>query len=481
MVTTSASPPLDRARVTTALVVVLGSFMTLLDTTIVNVAIPTLSSSFHTGLFTIEWVVTGYLLALSIVMPLCGWLTENWGAANVWIVSVGLFTVASTLCALSWSVTSLIVFRFVQGMAGGTILPIGQTIVAQAAGPERMGRMMSIIGAPTLIAPVLGPVLGGLIVQFASWRLIFLVNVPIGIVAVFAALRVFARAGSRTRVPFDAVGFILLGSGCAALVFGLSRAGAADSFAAWRVVSWLVGGLVLVGLFVAHAVRQPMKALIDVRVFRRSRSFAAASVMSFLFSGSLLGVMLMLSFYYQSARGESPLAAGALIAPQGAGAIIAMFVAGWLTDRYGAGRIVPVAIILCLAGTAVLTQAGSRPALPVLAVALFVRGLGLGSILTPAISAGLATLPRADVPSATTAINIVQRLSGAMGTTLLAVILASGLSRLPQGSDIAGAFDTPFWVAWAMVAGLIVPALFLPRRPIRASRSVQEDEMGALA
>lgn len=474
--------------------------MTLLDTTIVNIAIAPLGHDFAVSLPTIQWVTTAYLLALSISIPLSGWAADRFGAKRVWMVSVGLFTAGSVLCALSLSTTALIASRGIQGAGGGMILPVGQAIVAQAAGPRRMGRMMGLIGAPTLLAPILGPPIGGLIVEFASWRLLFLVNVPIGILALVLASRMFGPITQRTRPrEFDTLGFVVLSSGLALLVYGLSRVGTSSAAVTWSVGGPVLVALALVCLFAVHANRRGDAALLDVRLFRNSRPFVAAAVMSLIFSASLLGVMLLLPIYYQVVRGEGPLAAGLLMAPQGVGAVIGMFVSGWLTDLLGAGRVVLVAIFIGLAGTAVLTQVDMNSSFVLLVVALAVRGLGLGAMMTPAISAALATLRRADVPGATTTLNVIQRIAGAMGTALLAVLLARGVPPSARDdlfatvadrsravdAELARAFQRPFWVAWVLLGLLIIPALFVPRRPASTSRCsearVSEKEVEALA
>ena len=180
---------LDRALLRLASVVVLGTIMSILDTTIVNVAIKTLGRDLGASLSAIQWVSTGYRLALATVIPLTGWASERFGAKRVWMTSVALFGIASALCGLAWSAESLIFFWVLQGFGGGMIMPIGQAILAQAAGPQRMGRIMSVIGVPTLLGPILGPVIGGLIVDNLSWRWIFFVNLPVGAVALAMAWR----------------------------------------------------------------------------------------------------------------------------------------------------------------------------------------------------------------------------------------------------------------------------------------------------
>ena len=249
---------MDRDLWRLASVVVLGTIMSILDTTIVNVAIETLGRDLDASLSAIQWVSTGYLLALATVIPLTGWAMERFGGKRMWMLSVALFLCGSTLCGLAWSTTSLIVFRVLQGFGGGMILPIGQAILAQAAGPQRMGRVMSVIGVPTLLGPILGPVIGGLIVDNFSWRWIFFVNLPVGVVALALAARILPRGRARRRAsPLDVVGLLLLSPGLALLVYG--AVGVRDPRAAFErrgAASALVGGaLLLVALRAARAAR----------------------------------------------------------------------------------------------------------------------------------------------------------------------------------------------------------------------------------
>src|SRR6516164_6290554 len=173
----------------TSTVVVLGSIMSILDTTIVAVALPTLARDFRVSVTTIQWVATGYLLALALVTPVSGWAVDRFGAKQIWMLSIALFVIGSSLCGLAWSANSLIFFRVLQGIGGGMLLPVGQSILARAAGPQRMGRVMSIIGVPMVMGPIMGPVIGGLIVSNTSWRWIFYINVPIGIVTLVLSRR----------------------------------------------------------------------------------------------------------------------------------------------------------------------------------------------------------------------------------------------------------------------------------------------------
>uniref|UniRef100_UPI000A885F5E MFS transporter n=1 Tax=Aldersonia kunmingensis TaxID=408066 RepID=UPI000A885F5E len=218
------SDKLDRSVIITGLVVVSGLIMVVLDTTIVNVALDSLSTELDAPLSTTQWVITGYLLAVALVIPLTGWVMDRFGPKATWLVSIALFVTGSALCAAAWSIESLIAFRVLQGLGGGMLLPGGQAIIARAAGPQRLGRAMSIIGVPMLLGPVLGPVLGGLLVEYTSWHWIFLVNVPVGILAFALAVWKLPAGGALSDVGrLDALGLVVLSGSLVCLLYGLSE------------------------------------------------------------------------------------------------------------------------------------------------------------------------------------------------------------------------------------------------------------------
>jgi EmrB/QacA subfamily drug resistance transporter len=480
-ITSTRSPRtlgLDREIVVLAAVVILGTSMTVLDLTIVNVAIPTLGSDLGTSISTIQWVLTGYMLAFASVIPLSGWATERFGAKHVWVVSLLLFMVGSVLAGVAWSVGSLIAFRVLQGLGAGMILPVGQTILAQAAGPQRMGRVMSLFGVPMLLVPVLGPVLGGLIVEW-SWRWIFFINLPVGVAAVLAAQRLLPEAKPQLGNRLDLRGLALLSPGIALFLYGLAEAGNQGGFGNTRTIVPALIGIALVALFVWHASRRGQRALIDVSLFRR-RGFAAAAATNFLLPIALFGSLILLPLYYQLVRHESPLQVGLLLAPQAVGAALAMPLAGFLTDRVGARLVVSSGMVIALLGTFAFTQVGADTSYFYLALALLVLGFGIGSTIMPSMAAAFETLAREETPRATSAINAIQRIASAIGTALLAIVLqrviaadvsdfrggiegVSALSRQPHALPLlAGAFGTTFWVAVGLIALAVVSALLLP-------------------
>jgi EmrB/QacA subfamily drug resistance transporter len=469
-------------------VVVTGMILAILDATIVNVAIPTLGRDLDTSISTIQWVLTGYLLAFACVIPLTGWLTGRFGTKRVWIGALLVFLAGSALAGAAWSIEALIAFRVVQGLGAGLIMPVGQTILAQAAGPARMGRVMSVVGVPMLLAPIFGPVIGGAIVDQVSWRWIFFVNLPVGIVALLLAWRFLAAGEARRGGALDVLGLALLSPGLALFLYGMSEAGVRGGFGSGRALAGISLGLALVAGFAVHAWRRGYDALIDVSLFAR-RGFAAAAATNLFVGVALFGALILLPLYYQLVRGESPLSTGLLLMPQGIGAALAMPIAGKLTDEIGARVVIAAGVVLALLGTAVYTQVGANTSYALLAGALFVIGVGLGSTIVPSMAVAYQTAPREAVAQATSAINVIQRIAGSVGTALLAVVLQrsiaanvpgldGGIGRLAALGDearsqvvaaLADAFGTAFWVAFALLSVALVPALLLPR--VRAQRA----------
>jgi EmrB/QacA subfamily drug resistance transporter len=474
----------DKALISVSAVVVLGTFMSILDTTIVNVAINTLSKDFDTDLATIQWVSTGYMLALATVIPLTGWAADRFGTKRLYMISIGLFLVGSILSGAATSAGELIVFRVLQGIGGGMIMPAGMTILSQAAGPQRMGRVMGVVGVPMLMGPIIGPILGGWLVDDVSWRWIFYVNIPVGAVALVAAYRLLPRDRPAAHERLDTLGLLLLSPGLAAFVYGLAETSSSGGLGATKAWLPMVAGVVLIGTFISHAARHAWP-LIDVKLFK-NRTMTASSLTTGSFALAMFGAMFLVPLYYQVVREKSALDAGLLLAPQGVGAALMMPIAGKVTDDIGPGKVVLGGLAFLLVGMLGFTQVGADTSLVLLAGSQFLMGLGMGAAMMPAMSAAYQTLARPQIARATTALNIIQRVGGSIGTAFLSVVLTHQLaSRLPgseeeglgaaaqavatQGHDavapkIAEAFGHTFWFAAGVLLLAFIPAAFLPRR-----------------
>ncbi|WP_151769703.1 DHA2 family efflux MFS transporter permease subunit [Streptomyces abyssomicinicus] len=487
-----AADKLDRGVLKVAGVVVIGAIMSILDVTVVSVALPTLQREFDANYATVAWTMTAYTLALAAVIPITGWAADRFGTRRLYLTSIVLFVAGSALCSLAWDIGPLIVFRALQGLGGGMLMPLGMTIMTRAAGPERVGRVMAVLGVPMLLGPIGGPILGGWLIDAASWQWIFLINVPIGAVALFAAWKVLPKDTAQPSEPFDVVGMLLLSPGLALFLYGVSTIPEEGTVAAAKVLVPGLIGLVLVVAFVLHALRKA-NALIDLSLFK-NRHVTIAVITMTLFSVAFMGAMLLFPSYFLQVRMEDTLDAGLLLAPQGLGAMLTMPIGGRLTDKMGPGKLVLAGIVVISAGMGVFTQVGADTSYFVLLSALFVMGMGMGVTMMPIMSAALSTLTDHQIARGSTMMNIVQQTAGSIGTAVMSVIFtnrvldstaAGAYSAVVQGkvpadqvpptlleqgrSALAEAFGSTDTVALVLIVACLVPALFLPRRKSAAT------------
>jgi len=457
------------------LVVVIGAAMTILDSTIVNVALTPLGRDFHATLPVIQWALTGYGLALAMVIPVTGWAVERFGARTTWIASLVLFIVGSVLSGAAWNVTALIAFRVLQGVGGGMVLPVGQIMLARKAGPDRMARVMGVVAIPTMIGPLLGPVLGGLIMDDLSWRWMFYINVPLCAAALILAWR-FLPA-DRRRPParrFDGRGMALLSPGMAFCVYGLSEADA-DTV---RFGLWTAAGAVCLAAYVVHA-RRTDHPLVSLRAFRR-RAFAMSTVTMMVYLAAVYGFIVLLPVYFQVVRGESPMRAGLLLAPLTLGGGITMAVSGWLAHRVSARWIIMSGMAVVAAGAAGFTWLTPTTGVLLVAGTLLLASLGHGAILPTGMGTAYQGMEKAEIPSATATFNVVFRVASSIGTALFATVLQEAVkNRIPGTTSLAAArslhdpadlallasaFRVSFWAVAAVALIAVIPAFFLPGR-----------------
>ena len=495
-----ASPPIqypdniDAAVLKVAGVVVLGAIMSILDITVVNVALPVFQTEFAESpdqplpYSTVAWTVTAYTLALATVIPLTGWAADRFGTKRLYILALVLFTAGSALCATATSIEMLIGFRVLQGLGGGMLMPLGMTIMTRAAGPHRMGRLMAILGVPMLLGPIMGPILGGWLIEHYSWHWIFLINVPIGVIAAVYAFLALPKDHTEPSESLDLLGVALMSPGLALFLYGISSIPEHGTMNDPEVYVTMGIGIVLQLIFVWHSFR-PKHPLLDLRLFR-NRNLTVSIITMFLFATAFFGGLLLVPTYFQSVRGESTLDAGLLVAPQGLGAMVTMPIAGALVDRFPVGRIVPFGLLGIIGGMFALTQITSTTPYPQIIAVLFVMGLGMGGTMMPIMTTALKTLRSHEVARGSTLLNITQQVASSVGVAVMSVILTNNLKE----SDLAGpamaaykdpslvdklggpevvaqglaqaaqAFADTFLVAAVLVTLTMVPALFLPRR-----------------
>ena len=499
------SDKLDRGVLVTAGVVVLGAIMSILDITVVSVGLETFQREFDATPAEVAWTMTGYTLALAFVIPMTGWAADRFGTKRLYLLAVALFTAGSVLCATATSLEMLVAFRVLQGLGGGMLMPLGMTILTRAAGPDRVGRVMAIMGIPMLLGPIFGPILGGYLIETASWHWIFLINLPIGIIALAYAAKVLPKDHVEPSETFDFVGMLLLSPGLALFLYGVSSIPGAkeQEGTAWtaEVVGTMFAGAILILAFIPWALRASnIHPLVDLRLLK-NRNMSVALIAMSLFAIAFFGASLLFPLYFIQVRGEDALGAGLLLAPQGVGAMITMPIAGILADRIGPGKIVMVGITVITVGMAMFTQVEADTPYPYLLSALFIMGLGMGGTMMPIMTAALATLTPHTVARGSTLLNIQQQVAASIGTALFSVILTNEFLKHPEIGQareaaaeagittrpdvdqmdaaaraayetllgyMADGYATVFVVATVLVACCLIPAYFLPRKPAEA-------------
>ncbi|KND32979.1 DHA2 family efflux MFS transporter permease subunit [Streptomyces acidiscabies] len=455
----SSSPVSDAVALNRTLgVILVGSLMVVLDGTIVVVALPSLSGAFGASLGTIQWTLTGYTLALAAVIPTAAWVMARLGAKRAYLLALGLFTFGSGLAAFAWDAGSLIAFRVVQGLGGGLLMPVGMAMALGLADRERFGRTMALIGLPVLIGPVSGPVLGGWLIDAASWHWIFLVNLPVGALALGLAVRLLRADVPRGEVPqLDVRGLVLLPPGLTLLLYGLARGGERGEFTSPGVLGFVVVGAVLVAAFVRHALTE-RHPLLDLRLLG-DRTFALGIGTLALFACGYFGSALLGPMYWQQVRGWGATGTGLLGVPVGLAIGGTMQIAARRVDRVS-----PRVVIVCGAVLASIGMAGTGVQMGIEGVAAWrtlatymLMGVGVGMVIMPTMTVASRDLPKERMGAASTALAINQQVAASVGTAFLSVLLgAAGVS--PSG------FRTVFLVAAGLPALAVVPALWLPGR-----------------
>jgi EmrB/QacA subfamily drug resistance transporter len=467
--TTTSSKPgrLDPAVVRLIVVLLTGAIPSLLDTSIVNVAVDTIGRDLHTSVPVIQWVITGYLLSFAMVIPLSGWALARFGGRAVWTFSLALFLAGSVACGAAWNIGSLIAFRVVQGIGGGMMTPLITTLLVQAVGSAQIGRLMSAISLPVVVVPIFGPVIAGLIISNISWRWIFYVNVPMCLAGLVLAWRLLpATRPQRGAAHIDLIGLALLPPALLALLYGLAEVSSDRGFGHAGVIIPLAVGIALLAAYCVHALWTSATPMVDLKLFR-SRTFTGASTLLFLAGLSIYGAMLLLPLYFQVVRHDSALVAGLLMVPQGVGSIAPRTLAGKLTDSIGPRLVVLAGIVLAAIGTIPFALAGLHASYWLLVAALVVRGAGLGLATIAVMAGAFQGLSREDVPHASSATRILQFVGGSFGSAVLVALILDRQVTAHAAAGAAGlatAFGHTFWWCTGFTALALVPALLLSGR-----------------
>jgi EmrB/QacA subfamily drug resistance transporter len=447
-------------KIAVSVVFVAAMFMNIMDITIVNVALPTIGKQFHVRPDAVDTVAIAYLVSLAVFIPVSGWLGDRFGSRRILLTSIVLFTGASALCGAAQSLGQLVAFRVLQGAGGGLMVPVGMALLFRIFPPEERVRATSILIIPTALAPALGPVLGGILVTELSWRWVFYVNLPIGLVALIFGFAFLEAHHDNPPGPFDLRGFLLSASGLAMLMYGVSE----GPFKGWSsdliLTMICVGAALLVILVLVE--RRSEHPLIDVKLFR-DRLFRSSTAVMVLGSLGFFGVMFTVALFFQDGLGLSALQSGLNTFPEAIGVMVgAQVVTRLLYPVLGPRRVMLIGLSVLTVDTVLMSLITTRAELWWMRVLMFVLGYGMAHVFTSAQAAGFATVSFADTANASTLFNALRQLGAAVGVAVLSTVVATvGPVKVVGGAIVPNlhAYQYAFLAAAAMSALGAIAAL----------------------
>ena len=464
---------LPKGMLGTLLILVFGALPPMLDTTIVNIAVNDLAKMFSSGFAVTQWVVTGYTLALGIAVPFSGWLMKKYDGKKVFMGALGLFLAGSLLCGLAWDMESLIFFRVLQGFASGLLIPTVTSLAVQVAGNDYLGRAMSIVGIPVVFAPIIGTVVGGLILQYLSWRWLFFVNLPFGAVALMMMQWKLPRFEALEKsAKLDWLGVFLLAMISGSFIFGVTEVRASGAHALG--MSAFAAGTASLIVYVLYAGKKKDLALIPLDLFK-SRNFSASFLSLFLAGFATNGPMLLLPLFFQNVLGLSVIASALWLIPQGLGMLVTRPLIGRMTDQLGARFVVLPSIAVTIIGTLPFAFFDFGTAQWLVWLVLFIRGMGVGGFTIAVMSDAYTGVQNPLVPAASVATRIVQNVGAAFGSAILATVVSIALNGQGSAANVAGAYHAGFITSLIFMVISILPALFLTSKMRRDDRVVETE------
>lgn len=409
-----------------AVVVIFGIFMSVLDSTIVNIAIPRLQSTFGADLNSVQWVLTGYILAQGVATPLTGFLSDRIGIKRFYLISLIAFTVGSALCGIAWSLSSLIFFRILQGAGGAFLAPLAITLLYREFPPAERGTALGVLGIPILLAPAFGPTLGGYIVTYSSWELIFYINLPIGILGIILGFLFLQEGEINRNNRFDILGFLFSALGLAALLYGLSDA-STDGWTSSKVLGTIIAGVLLLALFTLtelRIARQGGQPLLDLRVFGNG-PFATSNFASILVVFALYGGLFLVPVYLQNLRGLSAYEAGLILLPQAFASMLAVIVGGRMVDKLGVRAVVIPGLLILAFASWQLTNISLAIPISSFQVLLIMRGFALGLCMQPFTVSALSGIHPRQLAQASAVNTALRFVASSLGVAVLATMVQS--------------------------------------------------------
>jgi EmrB/QacA subfamily drug resistance transporter len=447
-------------KVAVSVVYVAAMFMTIMDSTIVNVALSTICRTFRVPSTSVASVSVYYLVSLAVFISASGWLGDRFGGKRVLLTAIVVFTAASALCGFAGSVAELEIFRVLQGVGGGMMAPVGLAMLFRVFPPAERIRASAILTVPTTVAPALGPIIGGVLVTELSWRWVFFVNVPLGILTLAFGVLSLERGNALQPGPFDTAGFLLAGASLGLLMYGVSE-GPLRHWSSAVVQATIASGAVLLALLVLVELRK-RRPLIDLRLLG-NRLFRSSNGVMILASTSFLGTLYVVSLFFQDGRGMSALSSGLSIFPEALGVMAgAQLASRLLYPVLGPRRNIALGLLGVTASTGLMTLVGAQTSLWWMRLLMFCLGVAMGQVFVPAQAAAFATISPEATGRASTMFNVIRQLGGAVGVAVLTtVIVAVDATRIVARHVVPNlaAYHAAFLVAAGVAAAGAVVAL----------------------
>ena len=404
-------------------VVVIGTFMAILDSSIVNIAMPKMMAVFGVSLEDAKWIITAYALALGAIIPLTGFLGDIFGTKRLYMYALAMFTVGSLLCGFAWNNMSMIIFRIIQALGGGMIMPIGMSIIYQIFPQEERGTALGVWGIAAMAAPTIGPTLGGYIIEYLDWRLIFNVNVPVGVVGVIFAWILLKETPRKPFKGFDIIGFLSATVGLVSILYVLGEGTTIDWGDIKNPILIAVGVASLI-LFVANELTHP-DPLLDLRVFSIAE-FSLSQVITCSMTLALMGGMYILPVFFQNMRGFSAIQTGLMLLPSAVVTGIMMPISGKLFDKFGAKPVViPGLIILAISSFELAKVINLDTSKQTFIWITVIRSIGIGLAMMPVSTLGMNAVPMRQVGRASAISNTIRQVMGAVSVTIVSTVMTN--------------------------------------------------------
>lgn len=445
-------------KIVVAIVYISGMLLNSLDSTIVNVALATLSREFGVPADSIETVVIAYLVSLAVFIPTSGWIGDRWGTKRTFLTALFIFTGASALCGLAQSLDQLVLFRILQGAGGGLLTPVGMAMLYRTFPPQERVGVSRILMFATILGPALGPILGGALIEHASWRWIFYVNVPVGLAALAFGFLFLEEHREEAAGRFDVAGFLLAGAGFGLFMYAMSE-GPSKGWTSPQVLSFGLIGTVLLILFVIVELRIP-SPMVNLHLLA-NRLFRSTLLVSFFTSAGFIGTLFLVPLFLQEARGVSPLQAGLTTMPEAIGVVVSTQLVARLYPTIGPRRLMASGLAGVTVVVVFMAFLDLDSSLWLVRFAMFMLGFGVAYVFLPNQAASLATITSAQTGRASTLSTVQRQLGGALGVAIVSSVLTI-VGTGSEGSGSIAGYRAAFVAAAVLALIGAVCALFVP-------------------